>query len=337
MDHDVRTIVRRLWPVALCVALLGMGCAVGLWNRTEGGRRIDFSHAAHLKQSLECADCHAVDSKTGQPSRSLLDTCQTCHEGRDKQKPEAERVTRFYVDGKAAGPFFTPLPSETIFDHRAHVGYKTACTDCHGDVAHSESVGPEVKVTMATCTTCHEARAAKSTCDTCHREIRQDQKPPSHDTQFMRTHGLDLHGVEQRQCALCHTEASCQGCHQQMQPANHTNQFRRRGHGLVASMDRRECQTCHQSDFCVRCHQDTRPTDHTASWGGTRSRHCLSCHIPVSSEPRCSVCHNGTPSHALATPKPPNHAPGLNCRQCHGISAPLPHVDNGGDCNACHH
>jgi hypothetical protein len=26
----------------------------------------------------------------------------------------------------------------------------------------------------------------------------------------------------------------------------------------------------------------------------------------------------------------------MNCRQCHGMTAPLPHVDKGDDCNACH-
>jgi hypothetical protein len=64
--------------------------------------------------------------------------------------------------------------------------------------------------------------------------------------------------------------------------------------------------------------------------------HCLTCHEQLS-ESACSVCHKGTPDHRLAAPKPANHTAGLNCRQCHGHGQPLPHVDNGTDCNSCHH
>jgi hypothetical protein len=28
--------------------------------------------------------------------------------------------------------------------------------------------------------------------------------------------------------------------------------------------------------------------------------------------------------------------PSMNCRLCHGAGVPLPHVDNGSDCNSCH-
>jgi hypothetical protein len=33
---------------------------------------------------------------------------------------------------------------------------------------------------------------------------------------------------------------------------------------------------------------------------------------------------------------PPGHTPGMNCRQCHGLTAPLPHADNGSECARCH-
>ena len=48
------------------------------------------------------------------------------------------------------------------------------------------------------------------------------------------------------------------------------------------------------------------------------------------------VCHKDTRSHALAAPKPAWHTPAMNCRQCHGVSQPLPHVDKGDNCNLCH-
>jgi len=65
---------------------------------------------------------------------------------------------------------------------------------------------------------------------------------------------------------------------------------------------------------------------------------CQSCHVPLSGE-NCSTCHQqGTPSHAKATPTPATMR-GTDCRVCHGVApaATLPHVDNGDNCNYCHH
>jgi hypothetical protein len=38
----------------------------------------------------------------------------------------------------------------------------------------------------------------------------------------------------------------------------------------------------------------------------------------------------------MATPLPPDHNAGMNCRMCHGNGQPLPHVDNGQQCTSCH-
>ena len=105
--------------------------------------------------------------------------------------------------------------------------------------------------------------------------------------------------------------------------------------GLTARMDRETCSVCHRTDSCNECHRETRPQNHTAAWGSTQNRHCLSCHVS-SPDNGCFVCHQGAPSHALAAPQPADHAPGMNCRQCHGISAPLPHVVGTQDCATCH-
>jgi hypothetical protein len=124
-------------------------------------------------------------------------------------------------------------------------------------------------------------------------------------------------------------------CHVQVAPRSHTTHFVTRGHGWDAATDRQACAACHDQDACVRCHEQTRPRSHAGAWGGVRSTHCDSCHVPVASSD-CATCHQGTPSHASATPLPPTHTAGMDCRQCHGLSQPLPHVDNGMECIACH-
>jgi hypothetical protein len=100
-------------------------------------------------------------------------------------------------------------------------------------------------------------------------------------------------------------------------------------------MDRESCATCHDSDSCDRCHDEIRPQSHVGMWGEPRDRHCLACHEPLRGE-SCAVCHEATPSHDQATPLPPDHLPGMNCRMCHGNGQPLPHEDNGQTCTSCH-
>ena len=84
------------------------------------------------------------------------------------------------------------------------------------------------------------------------------------------------------------------------------------------------------------CHSQTPPVNHVGQWGGRRSLHCGSCHLPGLREEGCYLCHKGAPSHKSATPLPPDHLPGMDCRQCHGVSIRLPHFDNSDACSACH-
>lgn len=334
MRPPLRSLLTLALPVAVAAAIVGAGCSVGWLQDLAGSEpRVAFPHRPHLAEDLECTTCHRLNKETGEYGRTSPKTCEKCHED------EAQKFAPFYEDKKPRGPFHVTLSPEIVFDHRTHLGHDVKCEDCHRDLKTSDSLGSELAPSMQGCIDCHAARGAKTDCETCHREIRADRKPPSHDEHFLRTHGTDLAGHDRAQqpCFVCHTQASCNGCHLQSMPASHNNQFRRRGHGLFASTDRESCQTCHQTDFCVRCHSNTMPSSHTGSFGSPRDRHCLVCHQPVGSEPSCAVCHASTPSHSQARPKPPGHTPGMNCRQCHGLTAPLPHVDNGDNCNDCHH
>ncbi|MEW6744939.1 MAG: cytochrome c3 family protein [Planctomycetota bacterium] len=340
MSRNRNARLRVLSPGGLGLLFLVLGCSLPfLTSSADSPDRVPFPHQTHMQQGIECGDCHSEDPQTGRPSRTSLSTCAICHEGLEEGAPEGDRVRQLYREGAPNGPFFMPLSSEILFDHQAHAAREEGCGPCHGHLAESDSLGPELRMGMEECMACHDNRGAPRACEACHREIRQDRTPPSHDKTFLRTHGVDLHGAASEQCWLCHKEASCEGCHLQQKPQSHTNQFRRRGHGLLAGMDRRSCSTCHQTDFCVRCHQETEPTSHTASFGSPRNRHCLSCHLPLSSEPACAVCHDSAPSHASAPPKPRNsqHAAATEatCRTCHSVIG-LSHPDNGDTCGGCH-
>ncbi|NOT29445.1 MAG: hypothetical protein HOP15_03245 [Planctomycetes bacterium] len=109
-----------------------------------------------------------------------------------------------------------------------------------------------------------------------------------------------------------------------------------RAHAVLGRVDRAACATCHEPALCDRCHAEVQPLSHRgASFGGTLSTHCLTCHFPLQGE-GCATCHKTTTSHAFGSPKPSWHTPAMDCRSCHGSSLPLSHVDNGSNCNLCH-
>lgn len=333
-----------LVPFLVCLALASAGCAA--W-RLGKGSSYQFSHQQHQKVK-KCASCHPGASKGEEAGMPALKTCMICHKSIDSSEPPERQVGSLFEDGHYQAAKVTALSDEIIFSHESHtVDHDLACADCHQGIMERKTITSADRVGKQDCLACHAERgkteqtvAGVDNCALCHSEIDKDTVPPSHAQNWERFHGQQARDGDHEggnQCSLCHTEESCNSCHQTQAPSNHTNFWREQGHGVAVSMDRDECATCHQSDFCASCHKTTAPRTHRGQWSGTKSTHCLHCHIPVSGE-NCATCHqDGTPSHAQAAPNP--HGPdALNCRSCHtgGQGAPMPHVDNGDDCNYCH-
>jgi hypothetical protein len=331
---------RRLPVLTLLAALLllvASGCvlmeSLGMWARGP-----TFSHALHGELGLDCMDCHA-GPEAGEPAPAEAVTCDLCHEDMDAEKPPELRAAALFADGAPAGH---DPGADLIFSHALHGELGLACADCHGEVAESDAVDDGMMPRMEDCMFCHGedpgAEGDPDGCARCHEDIRRDRMPPNHERQWQRLHGqIARSGSDATadDCSMCHSQEACTECHRITEPANHNNTWRLRGHGLVAAMDRDNCATCHQSDSCDRCHEDTLPISHHGSFGAPKSTHCFSCHVPLQ-QTSCFTCHKSAPSHFDAAPKPPDHSPGLNCRQCHGVDVALPHVDGGQDCNICH-
>jgi hypothetical protein len=324
------------------VALLSLGASCAwIQSLTGGSPRFAFSHAIHVVgEKLDCVMCHENVGVSDQPGMPVLDTCDTCHADIDADKPEAKHVANLFAKEEFAAVHASKLDQEQIFSHKLHVKQVKSCSACHTDIEHNVAIDAEIAVPMASCTACHAERKVPSGCATCHREIREETAPPSHEHDWKRFHGRVVRAgsvATADSCQLCHTESTCLQCHKEEEPQSHNEFFRLRSHGLVARMDRATCAVCHTPDSCDECHRDTRPLSHTGLWGGPRDSHCLGCHLPLQGE-GCLVCHKSTPSHLTGAPKPqvPPHNAAMNCRQCHGISAPLPHFEKGDDCNACH-
>jgi hypothetical protein len=321
--------------LAAAIGTAAAGCAlIGVFS----DQPYAFGHRVHAKEGLECADCHASWESDDSPGMPMRGGCVLCHEEIDKTKPPERRIEVLFDGDVFKAKRVTALDDEIVFSHRQHATKPIECASCHGGIEENDVVDLAFAQRMSDCETCHVQQQVANECATCHRTLRTDVAPRSHDFQWTKLHGPTVRAHDRstaNDCSLCHQESTCASCHQSEPPENHGDYFRRRGHGLHARMDRQNCAACHRSDSCDACHRDTRPISHTGAFGGTISNHCVGCHLPLQSN-ECTTCHKGTPSHALATPKPADHNAGMNCRQCHGLGQSLPHADNGSDCNLCH-
>lgn len=325
--------------VLALLLFLGVGGCVLIDAFAPGPKPLAFSHRIHVTgEGLDCVDCHRGAQSQDDPGMPVLKQCLLCHEELDAKKPEARRVTTLFDGKDFKAAHASRLGGEVRFSHQQHVAKGEECASCHAGIEENEVIDHRVAVTMDGCMACHATKGTSNECATCHREVRADAAPRTHAHHWLRIHGKVVRAegtATVDRCTLCHESSSCASCHLEVPPANHDHYFRRRGHGVVARMNRETCSACHRADSCDSCHRETRPQNHVGSWGSTRNTHCGTCHFPLRAD-ECAVCHKSTPSHSLAAPMPSWHAPGMNCRQCHGLTAPLPHVDKGDVCTACH-
>jgi hypothetical protein len=337
---------RRGRLVVLASAAGLVGCALLVPSLAPGPHEHPFDHQLHVQQyELACVECHAGSTTEALAGMPALGRCRECHDQGEEET--ADYFAAITSSRPVDAPFISytgPLRAELLPAHATHAAAGVSCTTCHGDVGASKATDPTVVPSMDTCTSCHETAApAKTDCSACHRTLRADVAPPSHGITWKRGHGDQVRfgwtsqdDLREDACRFCHRPDDCVTCHQREQPRSHDAFFVARGHGMQALGDRAACATCHKPDSCSRCHQETRPQSHVASFGGARAQHCTGCHVPVESQQGCGLCHASTPSHQTATPLPPTHTLGMNCRQCHGVGQPLPHVDNGMECVSCH-
>jgi len=152
------------------------------------------THAFHLEQDLECADCHAPDDPAADPLVPDSSLCFECHEDLD----ESAGVKAFFARIKQAdGSYrFTRRwqTRDVIANHGAHAAAKVGCEECHGAPSNAPFAKPKSVALMDRCVACHQERGKPAECETCHTEIRE----PQH-------HAIKLnHAEEQRGCLDCH-------------------------------------------------------------------------------------------------------------------------------------
>jgi hypothetical protein len=335
LNHTFTAPARRVLFATLCCVVASCGLFGAF---ASDAKPYVFDHKVHAAEGLECDACHATWESEEAPGMPTIGGCKLCHDDLDAQKPEDRRIGLLFEGETFKAKRLTKLSDEIVFSHLKHATKPIECNACHVGIADNTQIDAGLAVTMTECETCHTQQQVKNDCATCHEKIRVDVAPDSHLTAWQKLHGPMVRSQSAEtvnNCKLCHTESSCSECHESTPPENHNNFFRLRGHGLHARMDRQTCSACHRSDSCDACHAETQPMSHTGSFASGASTHCLGCHLPIQNSD-CFTCHREQPAHATATPLPPDHNAGMNCRMCHGQGQPMPHVDKGDDCTSCH-
>lgn len=322
-----------------------------------------FSHAKHLRdqvcggpgepECLACTSCHrageAHDSRAWAKPQS--EVCSRCHQDHE------DRSDRIEVPGHSHRH---SAAHDIVFDHDRHLDLaevRGQCITCH-DIAKTKPGAGDFP-TMATCLGCHEHAQAfdKNECGPCHEPRHLPQLAPksflAHDTGWRLRHG-ESSKTNGQTCALCHTEASCNDCHDTTQAMQsvlrnpsaiersepHRFDFSTR-HALEARARPGQCLECHATQECDSCHvragisasRKDAPNPHGEGWASGAGRaanghgrearrdlaSCAACH-DQGAQSNCVRCHavdgfGGSPHAPGFRSSEPKSAPA--CAPCH--------------------
>lgn len=262
---------------------------------TQERDRIIFPHDFHLEEmELDCDHCHAGVSASQSLRERLLpamESCSDCHDG-DTAGEECE-LCHSAPEEPISYPSLAPREGPD-FAHQFHLLKGLDCSTCHSGIYSDDGSAARGDWTTADCYRCHQSR-----------------RPENHALDWVSTHGLDLGHRVQESCRLCHTQSSCDRCHQlqQFELEVHPVAYLLR-HGFEARSGEKECSTCHAvTTDCYRCHRDNgvMPLDHNLpGWAGPflddggshgeaaleEPEICQTCHLPASDR-TCLRCHGG--------------------------------------------
>lgn len=254
--------------------------------------RILFQHSLHVDDmELTCEECHADVSEADRPSWNIfpkMDLCLECHDG-DTADDACE-----YCHSNPGNPL--PINEKWVtsglgFSHAKHLVGSEDCGECHSYIDGDDEVGlPNVW--------------NESDCFSCHKDLKE--APQSHNFAWEQFHGSEMNASTENNCALCHTNNSCEECHQlqQFTPEIHPVDYML-SHGFDAKAGVMECTTCHEIiEDCYTCHVQNKvmPMNHNFhNWVSTsgglhgefaesEAELCATCHIP-SEDMSCLKCH----------------------------------------------
>jgi len=255
------------------------------WAKREPRLKID--HSAHIERVKEdCSQCHSRLSEPQKPA-PLSDghaACLKCHE--HAQQYSDARCATCHVDLASY-----PLVPLTQVSHQGDFLRR------HANIAKSSEQSCAMCHDANFCLDCH-ARTAMVPIET--KLVDRPDRRFIHRQDFLGRHPVDAR-AEPDTCRRCHSDTSCQTCHEHSRVAAglsatnpHPPGWSLPGspsfHGLAARRNIQSCAACHdQGDAsnCVNCHRvgGIGGNPHPA---GFRSRHDIN---EARQDGRCIACH----------------------------------------------
>lgn len=281
---------------------------------------LKFSHQAHARRNIGCAQCHGQVQNIELATRDQLPTmrgCFGCHQMPEPARGEASgectschlsdaagRMRTEFAEGRLEPPnwlFNAGHDADFLRRHKFVAGNDSQfCTSCHSEKY---------------CTDCHDGRVRP-------RNI--------HPNDYLTLHAVDARQND-TQCGSCHRAQSfCLGCHQRagVTLSGPSANFAGRGrfhppksmwtdgpmgsqhHGWEAQRNLSACVSCHTESDCVLCHATaerggglsgqsvsgaTSTSPHEAGFASRcrsivrrNARACLTCHHPQ--DPKLAQC-----------------------------------------------
>jgi len=294
MDSESTTGALHLPPDSTCVGCHAkphtqsscLGCH-GTVDAREGAttaaRHLRFEHRTHqVATHGDCVRCHEpIAENHPETIRPRMASCLGCHEHREEWP--LRECDSCHKDLAAED---TPPTSHLVHD---------------GDWLREHGV--RAASARDLCASCHTERA----CAACHgvgtvpglpARLEFDRVPLSglHRAGFVARHSMEARG-DPGLCTTCHSESSCQGCHdrEKVGAATASRSPHPRGwittgagggdHGVQSRIDPASCIGCHGGggeQLCVGCHRVGGPggTPHGPGFRSVRNKtHDLPCRL----------------------------------------------------------
>ncbi len=206
---------------------------------------INFSHAAHAKEKIDCVKCHSAGEKMD--ALPEMELCLSCHDDKTSTKYGCLFCHKTGADGTVKN---APQPLSGALNHNAnwmkkHVSasklnggacaachLESYCYDCHSSIVKPQKVHPgdyklahaaAAKKNPSNCASCHDFAGD---CKKCHERLSVSENYSTSGDKSVHIHppgwsscalALNHHAYQAKRslqtCAACHSESSCVKCH----------------------------------------------------------------------------------------------------------------------------
>jgi hypothetical protein len=132
---------------------------------------IAFTHKVHLKNGMQCTDCHKGVADGPDASIPNVQLCMACHQVIATDKPEIKKVAAYQKKGEQVPwrrVFWFYQSAHVKFRHGPHIRAGVDCATCHGDMKQKTVAVRKAGLDMKFCVSCHRMRKASTDCTACH-------------------------------------------------------------------------------------------------------------------------------------------------------------------------